>query len=134
MNPVIGDDPIDARLMTDDLIGNFDPADVEMYGKAIKTPKQDDTDPNYDSLKKVLDEAFEQASEGKGHNRHNPDCIPFTEQDGCTINKRFPGFAKGQATKKIFESEILPPVKAIEELKGAIVYLAMEIIRLQEGL
>jgi len=82
----------------------------------------------YSSLRGVLDEAFEHASNGKGKERHGDDDA-FENQVTCEIRRRVgPGYTKGQAVKKIYESERLPGERGIAELLGAINYIAAEII------
>ena len=91
--------------------------------------------PSYSSLKRVLDMAYDQASSGKGKERHaNNDT--FESQPICQI-PRYQGsidFVTGQAIKKCLEVTKLPTVDAkIRELLGAINYIAAGIIVLQEG-
>lgn len=86
---------------------------------------------NYATLERILSEAAKQASEGKGKARHAVDGEPFEQQQIIEISKRLQGhIAAGplfQATKKIYESGRLPKAAAVEELKGAIVYIAAAI-------
>jgi hypothetical protein len=91
--------------------------------------------PSYSSLKRVLDMAYDQASSGKGKERHaNND--PFERQPICQI-PRYQGsidFVTGQAIKKCLEVTKLPTVDdKVRELLGAINYIAAGIIVLQEG-
>jgi hypothetical protein len=91
--------------------------------------------PSYSSLKRVLDMAYDQASSGKGKERHaNNDT--FESQPICQI-PRYQGsidFVTGQAIKKCLEVTKLPTVDAkVRELLGAINYIAAGIIVLQEG-
>lgn len=92
-------------------------------------------DSSYSSLKRVLDMAYDQASSGKGKERHaNNDS--FESQPICQI-PRYQGsidFVTGQAIKKCLEVTKLPTVDAkVRELLGAINYIAAGIIVLQEG-
>jgi len=88
---------------------------------------------DYGVLCDVLMEALGQAAEGKGKERHaTPE--PFDKQIGCMIEREFPGFALGQAVKKIKESKRLPAERAIHEVLGAINYIAMAIIIQREKL
>lgn len=83
---------------------------------------------NYSSLSKVLRRAYDQASDGKGSERHGQD-LPFTEQPMQLIQDLVgEGFALGQAMKKMQESQRLPHDAAIRELLGAINYIAGAII------
>jgi hypothetical protein len=94
-------------------------------------------DPNhlYDSLKRVLQGAADQASDGKGKERHADD-EPFQYQKICVINRWLEGSpvagALFQAVKKTVESSRLSDSAAIHELQGAINYLAAAIILLEE--
>ena len=86
----------------------------------------------YQSLKSVFDEAMKQASEGKGKERHADDCSPFEKQTICWIERQGLDFARGQAVKKIVESMRLEPRAAIEELLGAMNYIAACVIVIRE--
>ena len=90
----------------------------------------------YDSLKLVLHDAYIQASEGKGKERHAND-EPFELQQICSI-PRMQGttdFVTGQAIKKCLEIRNLPdPAAKINELLGAINYIAAAVIVIQEKL
>jgi len=88
-------------------------------------------DTRYARLRAVLDAAFKQAAEGKGEERHG-DSEPFERQLSCRINRRRHGFALGQAEKKIDESDRLPTDARIRELLGAINFIAIEIITLED--
>jgi len=92
-------------------------------------------DPDYDSLRKTLNEALEQASNGKGMERH-ADKEPFEKQTSMIIAKLVKDHLAApfvfQAIKKAVESKRLSPSHAIHELLGAINYIAMSIILLKE--
>lgn len=82
----------------------------------------------YEALKKVLDDALSQASQGKGRERHAGD-LPFHEQPIMTITRSVgAGFPAGQALKKIQESIGMDrrgnTDAAYREVLGAIVYAA----------
>jgi hypothetical protein len=85
---------------------------------------------NYRDLKKVLDLAYSQASEGKGRERHANN-EPFTEQLIFQIEKWVKSFQLGQAIKKIVESQRLPKDRAQAELLGAINYICAHFIQLE---
>jgi len=89
-------------------------------------------DDGYDRLRSVFDAALSQSRDGKGRERHAEDGTPFDEQIMVTINRKHRGFCLGQAAKKIDESERLPPPHKIHELLGALVYIAGEIITIQD--
>jgi len=83
----------------------------------------------YKDLYIVLKDCFDQASVGKGKERHAND-LPFVEQPIMWIEKHFNSFQLGQAVKKVHESQRLPKEAAIKELRGAIVYISAKIIDL----
>ena len=82
----------------------------------------------YGSLALAFGAALDQASRGKGSERHAEKDEPFSSQLICAIPKRLgPGgecFCLGQAVKKIYESRRLPPDRARAEILGAMNYLA----------
>jgi len=83
-------------------------------------------------LRDVLRRAAEQASEGKGAERHSFG-EPFEEQKICQITRWVSlGYPLGQAIKKTVEAQRLPPGQAVRELLGAINYLAAAIIIIEE--
>ena len=94
-------------------------------------------DDKYHSLKLVLDGAYQQASRGKGRERH-ADGEPFERQKICTIARWVQGSpAAGplqQVIKKAAESARLPLDSAIHELYGVINYAAAAIIVLENSL
>lgn len=87
--------------------------------------------PGYESLALVLQRAFQQASEGKGKERHA--CAqPFDQQPMQQLCSLYGvGFALGQAAKKSQESQRLPHDRAVAELLGAINYLAGAVIAME---
>lgn len=87
----------------------------------------------YEKLDDVLARAFNQASQGKGKERHAND-LPFHEQPMQQVNAMVGvGFSHGQAIKKIVESQNMAPEQAVHELLGAICYLAGSIITLESA-
>lgn len=94
--------------------------------------------PGYGLLARHLMNALEQASKGKGKERHAQDGQPFERQQICTINKEI-GSHHGclyQASKKAIESvkilELHGKEAAKAEIYGAINYLAAACIILDE--
>ena len=77
----------------------------------------------YFELERILKLALEQASEGKGSERH-ANGEDFEKQKICEISRRLGSndYNLGQAVKKIYESKRLPKERAIAELLGAINY------------
>ena len=92
----------------------------------------------YQPLRDVLDRAFEQASSGKGKERHATN-EPFEKQLICEISRRLHSFDGNifQATKKMIESKRLFQMKekdrAVNEILGAINYMAAAIILIEEN-
>ncbi|MBR4422624.1 MAG: hypothetical protein IKS68_00215 [Mailhella sp.] len=87
----------------------------------------------YEILCEVLGEAVEQASKGKGKERHARDGEAYESQIICEVARRVGlGYPLGQACKKIYESQRLDPERGIAELLGAINYLAAAVIVMQE--
>jgi hypothetical protein len=85
----------------------------------------------YYSLANVLGRAFDQASGGKGKERHATS-LPFDQQPMQTLAGMYgPGFLLGQAAKKSQESQRLPEGRDVAELLGAINYLAGAVIFLE---
>jgi hypothetical protein len=86
----------------------------------------------YTELADVLSRAFHQAAGGKGKERHQVGGEPFTEQVMQDMARRFGvGALLGQAFKKSEESQRLPHERAVNELLGAINYLAGAVIALE---
>ena len=92
----------------------------------------------YFALAQVFEAAFNQASSGKGKERHAySEEEPYCDQVLCEIDRRLHGFADGpryQAVKKIYESARMDPARAIRELLGAINYTAAAVIILKDRL
>jgi hypothetical protein len=88
----------------------------------------------YKALRDVHIQAYIQASEGKGVERHSMG-ESFEDQPICVLTRQLGlGFPLGQAMKKIIESQKLAkfPGRSKAELLGAINYLAAAIIVLEE--
>lgn len=84
--------------------------------------------PGYETLAAVLHDAFDQAANGKGKERH-ANALPFDQQPMQQIgDRRGVGFILGQADKKSEEAQGMfdrgEVDAAIREILGAIVYLA----------
>lgn len=89
--------------------------------------------PGYEQLQEVLTRAFEQASAGKGKERHARADEPFEQQVILEGARRFgTGALLFQAYKKAEESQRLETERAVAELLGAIVYLAAAVIHREE--
>ena len=90
--------------------------------------------PTYYSLLEVFEEAYKQASEGKGKDRHASEGEAFEDQPICEMARRLGhGGPLYQAVKKIYESQGLEGERGVSELLGAINYIAAAIIVRREG-
>lgn len=89
----------------------------------------------YEALDKVLARAFDQASGGKGKDRHvSREDQPFEDQPICSLQRLYGnGYAFGQAGKKMEEAMRMDRDRAVAELLGAIVYIAAAVIVIEEG-
>lgn len=102
--------------------------DLDFVTAQAQNPVIDD----YAPLRRVLDLALEQASGGKGKERH-ADGKPFDQQPMLEIGRMVGvGFCLGQAMKKAQESSRMQPDAAKRELLGAINYLAGAYLLLEE--
>lgn len=89
------------------------------------------TPAGYESLRSILNRAFDQAAFGKGAERH-ANQKPFEEQPMQRLCDAYGvGFALGQAGKKSEECQQLQHDAQVKELLGAIVYLAGSILYLE---
>lgn len=92
----------------------------------------------YAELKEQLGLACEQASKGKGIERHGETGERFTDQIICQLSRLQIDYARGQAVKKIIESFHMEKrgdlPAAQKELYGAINYVASRCIILQENM
>lgn len=87
----------------------------------------------YTRLYDVFNQAYEQASNGKGKERHAMDGEPFEHQQIVKLGEWMGSthFEVGQAVKKAIESTRMDGDRAVAELLGAINYLAAAVILLQ---
>ena len=89
--------------------------------------------PGYESLATVYDSAIEQASEGKGRERHAEAGEPYERQIICEVSRRVGlGYPLGQAVKKIYESQRIGGERGVAELLGALNYVAAAVIVMRE--
>lgn len=122
--------------------------EVDAYGKEIRRryiqlldadAREVEWQEHYASLAGILDGALEQASSGKGAERHANN-QPFENQPIMQITRLLDGHPVGalayQAIKKIIEAgrlyTIHGPAAAVKETMGAINYAAAMAIRLRE--
>lgn len=102
------------------------------YGTKIPLVADDRNVPGYEKLRDVLERAYNQASKGKGAERHGKD-LPFHLQPMQQIADMYGiGFMLGQVAKKIEEAQRLPKDRAINEILGAINYCAGAVIFLEK--
>ena len=106
---------------------------------ADPVPQDDQSEPvaGYESLAVVLNEALDQASHGKGKERH-ANGRDFLDQPIMEISRMVGvGYQTGQAMKKTQEAVGMlnrdQKDRAIAELLGAINYLAAAVILIREG-
>ena len=90
---------------------------------------------DYKTLKDVLGRAYDQASAGKGKDRH-ANGLPFEKQPILEETRAVGiGFVAGQARKKILEATNCwreHPERAVTDLLGAINYISAQIIYIEE--
>ena len=111
--------------------GDVDRETQRLFAKAVQSGEVSVTEdvPGYESLRRVLDAAYEQAARGKGRERHALDGAGFDNQPmQRLIDAHGLGFATGQACKKAEEALYLDHDAMRAELLGAIVYLAGAIV------
>lgn len=89
----------------------------------------------YISLGLVMQSALEQASKGKGRERHASEGEAYEDQIICEVARRVGlGYPLGQAVKKIYESQRIGGERGVAELLGALNYVAAAVIVMREGL
>lgn len=103
-------------------------ADMDALGQIVEDP----VPAGYEELHRVLMLALDRAARGKGKERH-ANGLPFTEQPILEIGRMVgPGFALGQAIKKLGENPpeglASPSMWKKNERLDAIVYIAAAII------
>ena len=104
---------------------------IEMLDEPVLVTNDMNID-GYESLANVLQRAYNQAAVGKGVERHSAAGEPFHEQVMQIGAAKFGhGALLFQAFKKSEESQRLPHDRAINELLGAINYLAGAVIALE---
>jgi hypothetical protein len=118
-------------LYQDDGVGLGNP---DLVSEWVDDDDDDDPDP-YFELGRVLGLAFEQASGGKGAQRHGQG-KPFDRQPMLEISRMLNGSPIGcmyQAIKKTQEASRMDTAAAQRELLGAINYLAGAYLLLEES-
>lgn len=108
------------------------PAGRDLLKEPLDLNKPPVENPDYERLMNTLMEAYQQATEGKGKERHARG-LSFEDQDMLQLLRRAGiGFGIGQACKKALAAQHLKMGPARAELLGAIVYLAGTVIYLDE--
>ena len=108
-------------------------SDYELCTSCYK-PLESERSLAYESLYAELMGAYDQASKGKGKERHALKDEPFEKQKICEITRRVGlGYPLGQAIKKCEESLRLGD-RGPAELYGAINYIAAALIVMKENL
>lgn len=88
----------------------------------------------YISLGLVMQSALDQASNGKGRERHASEGEAYEDQIICEVARRVGlGYPLGQAVKKIYESQRIGGDAGVQELLGALNYVAAAVIVMREG-
>lgn len=134
----LGDEDIAQGFST----GGFSYAPAETVGwhwPKIRTIRLNKDHPYYSNstndytiLRNILNEAYEQAANGKGKERH-ANGKSWGQQPIAEIGRMVGvGFNTGQAIKKLQESSRMEPDAACRELLGAIVYAASAIMLIRE--
>jgi hypothetical protein len=86
---------------------------------------------DYKELSRIMRGAYEQATEGKGKERHANGEAWEKQPMNRIADEEGIAFLAGQAKKKIGEAKRLPRGMAINELRGAINYLCGAIYYLE---
>lgn len=114
------------------LMNDASVADEPMCIHEWPAPPVDMTAPGYETLANVLQRAYNQAAVGKGIERHAAGGEPFHEQVMQIGAAKFGvGALLFQAFKKSEESQRLEHDRAVNELLGAINYLAGAVVALE---
>lgn len=117
------------------IVGFIGDAKLTLTGDEIPKDKlvSIDQDLKYLLLWNTLRDAWDQAANGKGKERHQKDDEPFEDQPICAFARRVGlGYPLGQAMKKIDEASRMEPEAAVMEILGAINYLAAAVIVIRE--
>lgn len=89
-------------------------------------------DPKFGALRHQLVRAYKMVAEGKGQQRHGAGRT-WNDQPIITISRAYgPGFAAGQAWKKIEEASRMDDGPAVHELLGAIGYICAAVQVIEE--
>lgn len=124
---------INTALLESDFERNPSRRRLELADLDINDPRDRAVDGNYLSLRSVLDRAYQQASAGKGAERHGQD--QAFEHQPMQVISGLVGSPDGmayQAIKKIQEQQRFTETdRKVKELLGAIVYISGMIIHIE---
>lgn len=121
-----------------DLANFFKPqpeATMSQQQEVIKPAEMNNVRKGYQGLATVLERSLNQAQNGKGNERHQVGEASFEQQPICELARLFgTGYNFGQAAKKAHETSQLSTKEAkVNELLGAINYLAAAVLVIEEG-
>ena len=103
--------------------------------EVIKPAEMNNVRKGYQGLATVLERSLNQAQNGKGNERHQVGETSFEQQPICELARLYgTGYNFGQAAKKAHETSQLSTKEAkVNELLGAINYLAAAVLVIEEG-
>lgn len=121
-----------------DLSNFFKPqpeATMSQQQEVIKPAEMTNVRKGYQGLATVLERSLNQAQNGKGNERHQVGETSFEQQPICELARLYgTGYNFGQAAKKAHETSQLSTKEAkVNELLGAINYLAAAVLVIEEG-
>lgn len=126
------------RHISPDLSNFFKPqpdATMSQQQEVIKPAEMNNVRKGYQGLATVLERSLNQAQNGKGNERHQVGETSFEQQPICELARLYgTGYNFGQAAKKAHETSQLSTKEAkVNELLGAINYLAAAVLVIEEG-
>lgn len=127
-----------SRYISPDLSNLFKPqpeATMSQQQEVIKPAEMNNVRKGYQGLATVFERSLNQAQNGKGNERHQVGETSFEQQPICELARLFgTGYNFGQAAKKAHETSQLSTKEAkVNELLGAINYLAAAVLVIEEG-
>lgn len=110
-------------------------ATMSQQQEVIKPAEMNNVRKGYQGLATVLERSLNQAQNGKGNERHQVGETSFEQQPICELARLYgTGYNFGQAAKKAHETSQLSTKEAkVNELLGAINYLAAAVLVIEEG-
>ena len=89
-----------------------------------------DTPPEYAVVRAILNDAFDRCATGKGHQQHGEPGVPFIDQHGAALARKYPDGIHYQIEKKLHEARRLDPPAARKELLDIIIFTTTKIANL----